>query len=168
LRITSSIFLLLVSYYENSTVSLAVLLYCEFRCFATSFFNNFQCCCIQSFKALRSKTGSSAPAYGSEEVDFLSSIPRVPGRKAAFTLGYPLVAPTVLSIIVMRAVAETLNQRMPATADLQPAPTALGYSNWGTALNSGHVPSGRAKTAPLEAVLPKLTEVAIAAVHFRS
>jgi hypothetical protein len=36
--------------------------------------------------------------------------PQGSGRRAAFTLGYDLVAPTALSMIVLRAIAQTLNQ----------------------------------------------------------
>ena len=68
----------------------------------------FQRRCFQSFKALRSNTGSCALACGSRDVGF--NIPRVPSAAADFTLGYALVAPPALSIIVSRAIAETLNQ----------------------------------------------------------
>jgi hypothetical protein len=56
----------------------------------------------KSFKALRSKTRSSALACGSKDVGFLLSIPRVPSAAADFTLGYALVAPPALSIIVLQ------------------------------------------------------------------
>ena len=79
------------------------------------------------FKALRSKTGSCALACGSEDVVSLFNIPQGSGRKAAFTLGYSLVAPA--GALGYRPASSHQNFKPANTCS-----TVSGYSNSGIAL----------------------------------